>query len=250
MSIVGFWQVFFSRVMHYDEFMGNKIDLIRVGDIGTNCWLYPLEPNPASSGKQPCVVIDPGDESSLIISRLRELHWLPRYVFLTHGHYDHVAALPDLAETFREESGGAFPQIGIHRLDAHYLGKDSLEIHRSSMSAAGGSAAYVDALWKALPPADILFEEGDQAGPFKVMHVPGHTQGSVSFYDEKAGVLFSGDTLFMGSWGRTDLPGGNERQLYQSLSRLLSMNGEIVVCPGHGPATCIKDEQRLIRHYL
>ena len=230
--------------------MRNKIELLTVGDIGTNCWLYALEPNPDSSGKQPCVVIDPGDEAALIISRIRELKWFPRYILLTHGHYDHLAALPDLAETFRGEGEGTFPQIGIHRLDAHYLGKDSLEVHRSSMTAAGGSAAYVDALWKPLPRADILFEEGGLAGPFTVMHLPGHTPGSAAFYDEKAGVLFSGDTLFMGSWGRTDLPGGNEMQLYQSLKRLLAMNEETVVCPGHGPATSVKDEKRVLKQYL
>ena len=109
--------------------------------------------------------------------------------------------------------------MGIHRLDAHYLGKDACPVHR-----------------------DIFFEEGDQAGPFKVLHLPGHTPGSVGFYDEKACVLFSGDTLFRGNWGRTDLPGGNWEQLRGSLKRLLSMDKEIVLCPGHGPGTTVGEE--------
>ena len=231
--------------------MKKKIELITVGDIGTNCWLYaPGEddsPVPgAPAGKQPCIVIDPGEEGNKIISRIRELRWFPRYIFLTHGHFDHLAALPDLYETFHEEAGGDYPQIGIHRLDAHYLGKNALNAHRECMTAAGGSPAYVDALWKPLPDADVIFDEGDAAGPFSVLHLPGHTPGSVAFYDESAGVLFSGDTLFQGNWGRTDLPGGNEEQLYQSLRRLLGMKSEIVVCPGHGPATSIKDEQRIL----
>ena len=230
--------------------MQKKIEQIVVGDIQTNCWLYALEEEPPASGaltgKRPCVVIDPGEEGGLIISRLRELQWFPRYIFLTHGHYDHLAALPDLIEAFRGEDG-SFPQIAIHRLDAHYLGKNALAAHRESMTAAGGSPAYVDALWKPLPEADILFEEGGKAGPFTVLHLPGHTPGSVGLYDESAGVLFSGDTLFQGNWGRTDLPGGDEEQLYQSLRRLLGMKSEIVVCPGHGPATSIKDEQRIKR---
>ena len=99
-----------------------------------------------------------------------------------------------------------------------------------------------------MPDADLFFEEGDTVGPFRVLQLPGHTPGSAGFYDEKAGVLFSGDTLFRGTWGRTDLPGGSEAQIYQSLKRLLSMKGDIVVCPGHGPATTIEEEAGLLRY--
>jgi len=222
--------------------MKNKIDCITVGAIETNCWLYPLEDN--SSGQTPCVVIDPGEEAGKIMARLGELNWVPRYIFLTHGHFDHLAALPDLLEAFSGDTERK-PIIGIHCLDASYLGKDSLAVHRASF-AAGGSAAYVDALWKPLPNADILFEEGTRAGPFVILHLPGHTPGSAGLYDEKAGVLFSGDTLFRGTWGRTDLPGGNETQIYQSLKRLLAMKKDIVVCPGHGPATSIGEETGLL----
>ena len=232
--------------MYYYGFM-EKIECIQVGDIVTNCWLYVLEEEHPVE-KRPCVVIDPGDEAALIISRLKKLNWYPRYIFLTHGHFDHLAALPGLLKEFGGE-GSAAPQIGVHRLDAHYLGKDSLDFHRDSMIAAGGPASYVEALWKPFPDVDLLFEEVDTAGPFKVLHLPGHSQGSVAYYDEKNQVLFSGDTLFQGNWGRTDLPGGDEAQLYQSLKRLLAMEQEIVVCPGHGPPTSIKDEQR-IKMYL
>ena len=250
--------------------MENRIHCVNVGVIETNCWLYPLDDNTAetstelreerhsSSVKRPCIVIDPGDEAPLIISCLKENNWIPRYIFLTHGHFDHLAALPDLVEAFEKAAFGSEEpvyepsepacgkrpslKVGIHRMDANYLGKDALQIHRKSITAAGGSAAFVDSLWKPLPEADILFEEGDYAGPFRIIHVPGHTQGSVGFYDEKAGVLFSGDTLFKGNRGRTDLPGGNEALIQQSLKRLLSMKGETTVCPGHGPVTTIGDE--------
>ena len=225
--------------------MTKKIDCVVVGDIETNCWLYSPDDTPVK-GKRPCIVIDPGEEAALIISRLGELNWIPEHIFLTHGHFDHLAALPDLRAAFKNEDG-AFPMIGIHRLDAHYLGKDALAVHQHSMTAAGGSPAYVNALWKPMPEADLLFDEGSAAGPFRVLHLPGHTQGSIGFYDETAGVLFSGDTLFQGTWGRTDLPGGDEAQLYQSLKRILSMNEDTVICSGHGPATRIKDEKGLIR---
>ena len=231
--------------------MEKKIDFIVVGDIQTNCWLYSPGENTepaAGAGKRSCVVIDPGDEAGKIISRLQKLNWIPGYIFLTHGHFDHVAGLPDLLDACGKGAfgPGPLPKVGIHRQDAHYLGKNALAVHRDSFSAAGGSPAYVDALFKTLPDADILFEEGDAAGPFRVLHIPGHTQGSVGFYDEKANILFSGDTLFQGDYGRTDLPGGNGEQLRQSLKRLFSMKGEIIVCPGHGPTTTVREASRAL----
>lgn len=227
--------------------MEKRIDNVVVGDIQTNCWLYALDDAPDSSGKRPCVVIDPGGEAELIISRLADLNWIPHYVLLTHGHYDHSAGLPKLLEACKKSicKDGALPKVGIHRHDAHCLGGDALAVHRGSFAAAGGSPAYVDALWEPLPEADILFEEGDEVGCFKVLHVPGHTAGSVCYYDEKTGVLFTGDTLFQGDYGRTDLSGGSMDQLRHSLRRLLSMPPQTIVCPGHEAATTIKEEANL-----
>ena len=225
-----------------EKVTGKKIDCITVGAIETNCWLYRIDGADASGASAPCAIIDPGDEAGRIVRRLKELNWTPRYVFLTHGHLDHIAALPDLIEAFKESSGGenTLPKIAIHRLDAHYLGKDSLAFHRESFIAAGGNPVFVDALWKPMPDADVLPEEAETIGPFRVLHVPGHTQGSIALYDENAGALFTGDTLFEGDWGRTDLPGGNEEQICISLKRLLAMNGKITVYPGHGPAAVME----------
>ena len=216
-----------------------------VGMIETNCWIYPLE---IEGRFGTCAVIDPGDEAQKIISRLGELNLTPAYILLSHGHYDHLAAVPDLLEAFRTGifSSQPLPKVAIHRLDAHFLGKDSKKIHNDSFRAAGGDPSYIDMLWKDLPDPDILLEEGDMIGPLKVLYVPGHSPGSAVFYDEKNDILFSGDTLFRKSWGRTDLPGGNEEQLYKSLKRLLSMKGDITVCPGHGPLTFIKNETGLV----
>ncbi|MCL2093511.1 MAG: MBL fold metallo-hydrolase [Treponema sp.] len=227
-----------------------KIEGMVVGLVQTNCWFYPLEETQDTekgpSGEQPCVVIDPGDEAPLLIKRLDELGWIPRYIFLSHGHFDHLFALPDLIEHYNKFLDTP-PQVGIHRLDVQYLGKDAYGAHQESVRAATGSSAYLDPLWKPLPEADLIFEEGSQAGPFQILHVPGHTPGSVCFYDREGGLLFSGDTLFRMGRGRTDLPGGNEEQLHQSLARLLSMDKGTKVYPGHGAVTSIGDELQYYR---
>jgi glyoxylase-like metal-dependent hydrolase (beta-lactamase superfamily II) len=94
------------------------------------------------------------------------------------------------------------------------------------------------------PAADMLLNEGDTIGPFTVLHLPGHTPGSIALWDKKAQVMFTGDVLFCGGYGRTDLPGGNAKLLYASLMRLFNMNGNIQVYPGHDGITTIGQEAR------
>ena len=195
--------------------MEKKIERLVVGPIKANCWLYALR-GEYIDGKQACAVIDPGDEAELIISRLKALDWVPKFILITHGHFDHVTALPDLVKAYPDA------EAGIHQLDVDYL-KEKTPL--------------------------VYFEEGDTKGPLKIIHLPGHTPGSLCFFDEEAEVLFTGDTLFSGSWGLTNLPGGNEADMYKSLKRLLSMKGDIIVYPGHGPLTTIKGEAGLISSF-
>jgi glyoxylase-like metal-dependent hydrolase (beta-lactamase superfamily II) len=183
------------------------------------------------------MLIDPGDQAPVIIARLEKLRLRPRYILLSHGHFDHIAALPDLAAAFPDA------EIAIHRGDAAYLGPEAYAVHRESFGAVG-APSYVEELWKPMPSPTRLLAEGDRIGPFTVLHVPGHTPGSVSFYWAERKILFSGDTLFQNGMGRTDLPGGNWDQLRESLGRLLSMDGDIRVFPGHGGETTIGEEAR------
>jgi len=217
---------------------------IVVGGIATNCWIYPLdEPAGRTDGPAPCAVIDPGDEGNRIVAFLDKLNLFPAYIILTHGHFDHVAAVPTLAGEYRRRND-RLPKIAIHAADAEYLGVDSYSAHCRTFNAAGGNSAYIDALWQDMPEADIILAEGDTIGLFTVLHLPGHTPGSIGLWDGKAGTLFSGDTLFRDGYGRTDLPGGNQALLSASLDRLGNLDAGTKVYPGHGRNTSIREEFR------
>jgi glyoxylase-like metal-dependent hydrolase (beta-lactamase superfamily II) len=174
-----------------------------VGSLQTNCWIY-------TSPSSDTVVIDPGADAPLIIDHLRKFNLYPKYILLTHGHFDHITALRELLQSFPAV-------VAIHRDDASY------------------SPSLAD-------KPDMLLSDGDTIGPFKVIHLPGHTPGSVAFFDEAADIMFTGDTLFCGNRGRTDFPGGDEAQIKKSLELLFSMKGSIQVLPGHGPDTTIAEE--------
>ncbi|GHV11440.1 MBL fold hydrolase [Spirochaetia bacterium] len=183
-----------------------QIHQLVLGDISTNCWII-------VHGKT-CTVIDPADQADVIIAQMEKLNAYPAHILLTHGHFDHIGALPELASYNKGESR---PEIAIHKDDANYLKKGAYTLR--------------------------LLEDGDTAGPFAVLHLPGHTPGSTGFYLESEKILFSGDTLFRGNCGRVDLPGGSQEKIEASLKRLLAMENAIRVLPGHGPGTTIGREQ-------
>jgi glyoxylase-like metal-dependent hydrolase (beta-lactamase superfamily II) len=220
-----------------------------VGAIATNCWIVPTAAGlDGPSGE--CAVIDPGDEAPRIIAQLKALKLYPRYILLTHGHFDHVAALPELVSALARDpvfTGRPAPEIAIHRDDAAYIGPDSYAVHCHSFSVAAGNSAYIDQLWKPMPAPTRLLDGEDRVGPFTVLHTPGHTPGSVCFFLEQDRLLFSGDTLFQGGEGRTDLPGGDYPAIMRSIKRLLAMDGDIAVFPGHENTTTIGDERRYYR---
>ena len=223
-----------------------NIDRIVVGDIAANCWIYPLAESYIPQGRilppgfRGCALIDPGAEADRIMAFIEKLNLIPVYILLTHGHFDHIGALPGII------SAGHKPIIAIHEADAQYLGPGSRQVHRESFTAVVGNASYVDeyldSLWGDMPEPNLLLHEGDTIGPFTILHLPGHTQGGIAFWDKEGKNLFSGDTLFQANYGRTDLPGGSETKLFESLQRLFAMDSEIKVYPGHGAETTIGDE--------
>ena len=217
----------------------HAIHSIIVGGISTNCWIYPLKNEPGA-----CAVIDPGEEGGRIIAFLDQLKLFPAYILLTHGHFDHIGAVPAFVRKYGKAGSGG-PSLAVHAGDADYLGPASFDFHCSSFRIAAGDTAYLDALWEDMPPPDTTLADMDSIGPFTVLHVPGHTPGSAAFWDQSEGLLFSGDTLFSGDYGRTDLPGGSEEQLIASLKRLFAMDAGIQVHPGHGPSTSMGRETAL-----
>lgn len=151
-------------------------------------------------------------------------------VLLTHGHFDHIMGIRDVLRHF--------PGTPVY-LDGDdvFLISGSENGNRSFLRLFGIPLSYYNV------PDDIVFTPyGASVGPFRVIRTPGHTPGSVSLYDEKDGVLFSGDTLFQAGEGRTDL-GGSCTLLQKSLSLLLSLPEETAVYPGHGESTSVKAER-------
>ena len=192
-----------------------KVKLLRVGPIGTNCYI--LEDDQTNLA----AVIDPGDEQELIQEALEKEGVEVRYLLLTHGHYDHTTAVPALHRVYPQAD------IYIHQADANGAGSTLFPL-----------AGEVDDL--------KLYDEGDviRLGDheIQVLHTPGHSPGSVTLKVED--VLFTGDTLFAGSCGRTDLRGGSYEQIMQSLKRLGELKGDFHVCPGHEATSTLERERR------
>jgi glyoxylase-like metal-dependent hydrolase (beta-lactamase superfamily II) len=221
------------------------INQICVGALETNCLIVPLPAGVRLPGDQSelkfsdkCILMDPGAEAEVILLRLKTLRLIPRYIVISHAHWDHVAALPEVAASYPDA------EIAIHREEAGKLGPNTSELHLREFIIAGGTEALFKQFWSPdpLPQATLLLEEGSTIGPFTVLHLPGHSPGSIGLLWEEQKILLSGDTMFRAGAGRTDLPGGNWQMLYQSLERLYKLDEETRVYPGHGENTIIRDE--------
>ena len=188
-----------------------QIHTLPLGDYQTNCYILHQE------GNRDCVVIDPGYEPEIILSCLSEKGLTLQAILLTHGHFDHVGAVRELAA----------------QTDCRvYLNPKDLSM---PPMLTAGPLYYTNTYGE----GDLL----DIAGiSFRVLETPGHTPGSVCLMAEQN--LFSGDTLFSGSCGRTDLPGGDYRAMKESLKRLSALREDYNVYPGHGSNTTLAWEQK------
>ncbi|MGE5591880.1 MAG: MBL fold metallo-hydrolase [Bacillota bacterium] len=197
-------------------------ETLAVGPFQSNCYIL------ADGAGGPAVVVDPGDEARRILSVIRSRSLTVSHILLTHGHLDHIGAV----RAVKEATGAA---VCIHPLDAPML--DSPEQNLSA-----GSVRPVTA-----PGPDRLLEEGDEllvgGLRIRVLHTPGHTPGGVCLLlDDR---VLSGDTLFAGTIGRSDFPGGDMDQLLASIrTRLLPLPDDLLVYPGHGDATTIGEEKQ------
>lgn len=215
------------------------VERVVVGPWRTNSYIY-------SSAKKECIIIDPGGDEAEISARVDILNMVPVGIALTHGHVDHVAALGRLKASY-EERGYSLP-VAIHGSDRVYLAAGGMDIHRESLEFLGmDEMGFFGSGFPGLPKADVRLRAGERVFNMDivVLETPGHTPGSVCFYSEKEGILFSGDTMFFDGVGRTDLPGGNERKLRESIEKaIMTLPPETRVFPGHGPFTTIERERR------
>lgn len=196
------------------------LEMNTVGTLETNCYIY-------GDKAGEVVVIDPGAEHDTIMGRIKELACTVKYIVATHGHFDHIGAVASL----KNQTGA---KVLIHSLDAECL-----------IDAAQNLSLYMG-MAKTQQAADALLKDGDiiEIGKHKllVIHTPGHTRGSICLKGE--GILFSGDTLFRESAGRTDLPGGSTQELTESIKKLMNLDGSITVYPGHSEASSIEYERK------
>jgi glyoxylase-like metal-dependent hydrolase (beta-lactamase superfamily II) len=198
-------------------------EILPVGILQCNCSIFGDEQS------REAVVIDPGDEIDQILAVLAKHKFRVKAIIITHAHIDHI--------------GGAQKLKAVTGAPVYMNAKDQELYDQLDMQAG----------WLGMPtpertPIDVAAREGDMVklGPaeFHVLDTPGHTQGSISLWIPAECKLIAGDTLFMDSIGRTDLPGGDHQQILRSIhTKLLPLDDSTVVIPGHGPNTTIGRER-------
>ena len=199
-----------------------NVKCLAVGSMLANCYLV------WCAETKEALVIDPGGEGGRILAEIAREQLQVKYIVNTHGHVDHIAANAEV----RKATGA---KLLIHEEDAPLLSNPDLNL-----------SAYMGSELRALQP-DLLIHEGDEVACgkqvcLKVLHTPGHTRGGISLQAEK--VIFTGDTLFADSIGRSDFPGGSYQTLIESIkNKILVLDDTCLVYPGHGPSSTVGHER-------
>ncbi len=196
-----------------------KIKAFELGDIGTNCYVV-------SDDNNTCAIIDCDGNGEPLFDYIDQNNLKPTHILLTHGHFDHIGAV----NVTKEKYGCA---VYACAKEANLLAEPTI-----NHSGLYGTPISVK--------PDKLVNDGDEIEvgemTFKVMETPGHTEGSICFFLDKT--IFAGDTLFLGSCGRTDFPTGDWQTMLHSLQKLKNLEGDFVVYPGHGPSTTLDYERK------
>jgi len=197
-----------------------EISVLCLGQIGTNCYIFRRE------GGYKCGVVDPGDQGEQVARWLVDKGLEAETVFLTHGHFDHILGIPGL----REE----WPDLPVYCHPADWGEGDAASLFGQrfpTVRSFGDITSYQE--------GDVVEMDGIK---IEVLETPGHTPGSVTLRAED--VLFTGDTLFAGSMGRTDFEGGDGEAMAASLRRLARLEGDYQVLPGHEGRTTLERERQ------
>ena len=198
-------------------------DMLETTPYLTNCYLIGDEQS------KTCAVVDPGGSRQAVLEMVERSGLRLEKILLTHGHYDHVKEVDALADMVPD------PGVAIYLHRGDVRGDDA----RLFPPLAHGFNCWED--------GDIISIGSPESGVnLHVLHTPGHSAGSVTLLAE--GVIFCGDTLFAGSCGRWDLPGGGHETLAASLARLEALDGDYKVCPGHGPLSTLARERKINPH--
>jgi glyoxylase-like metal-dependent hydrolase (beta-lactamase superfamily II) len=196
----------------------NNFLVEKVGFLEVNCYLIPSE-------LDSCVyIIDPGASPDKIATMAKSFKFDSYKIILTHAHIDHICALNEIMQ--------------LLNTDSLYLHNDDMPLYKSP---ANELQPLMPALKKHPKPSHSI-----ESKDFEIIHTPGHTRGGVCFYFKRFNTVFTGDTLFKQSIGRTDFPGGNMDSLLNSIkNKLFALPDDTVVCPGHADFSSIKDEKKL-----
>lgn len=197
-----------------------QIQRFVLGMFQTNCFIV------SGKEKRKCILIDPADKGERLIGHMKKENLVPEAILLTHGHYDHFLAVPELQKEWPE-----LP-VYCHPLDCP---KEKKEYDMGMVFPTVSAFQHV----QPLSDGQVLNVAGFQ---IKVIHTPGHTKGSVTFLIEDS--MFTGDFLFRGSIGRTDFKGGSVQQMQSSLKRISQVKKDYKVYPGHEGLTTLQREQQ------